>query len=123
MSLNQNLTQILNPEYIEVAGDGHKTIKQILEEIYSHVDFSKITPSSKLCDYYDGKLSLTYTLDFTDDISARYSWAGVRSNTLIGSTFNVASTASAYSYNNTSVSDLSSSVVGANKSYRLYYSM
>ena len=124
-ALNQNLTQILNPEYIEVAGDGHKTLKQILEEIYSHVDISKITPSSKLCVYTsDGKLSQVYALNYSNGTSfIRYAWAGVDSTKLIGATFNVASTASAYSYNNTSVSDLSSGVEVAGKTYRLYYSM
>lgn len=122
--VNQNLTQILNPEYVEVISDGHKTTKQTLEEIYSHVDFSKITPSSKLCLYYDGKLEQVYALNYSNGTSfIRYAWAGVDSTNLIGATFNVTSPASAFSYHNTSISDISGGVETIGRAYRLYYSM
>ena len=43
LSLNQNLTQILNPEYVEVTGDGVKTFAQLFNELYTLVDLSKVT--------------------------------------------------------------------------------
>lgn len=47
-ALNQNLTQILNPEYVEVESDGVKTGIAIYNELYSLIDLSKIEYTSRL---------------------------------------------------------------------------
>ena len=47
-AINQNLTQILNPKYVEVTGNGVKTYAQLFNELYALVDLTKITNYSYL---------------------------------------------------------------------------
>jgi hypothetical protein len=44
--LNQNLTQILNPEYVGVVSDGSKTLHSILAELYTLIDLTKVSSNT-----------------------------------------------------------------------------
>lgn len=61
-ALNQNLTQILNPEYVEVTGNGVKTFAQLFNKLYALVDLPKVTNHSYImCITTSGNVVL-YTL-------------------------------------------------------------
>jgi hypothetical protein len=45
-TVNQNLTKILNPEYVEVVADGSKKLHSILAELYTLIDLTKVNSNT-----------------------------------------------------------------------------
>ena len=130
-TLNQNLTQILNPEYVEVQSDGVKTIKTILAELYALVDRSKVNGNTyMLNDLNNGEVQkcelmalyspalLFYTSNVTKSSNQYYHHTN---------TYRVAGDGSSYfrscdtSTTTTSFGEDTTSVPPSGRSYRIYY--
>jgi hypothetical protein len=72
LSLNQNLTQILNPEYVEVVSDGSKTIHSILAELFTLVDLNKVSGNTYMFVDIPNVDKQYFTLETMSNVGLRF---------------------------------------------------
>lgn len=122
-ALNQNLTQILNPEYVEVTGNGVKTYAQLFNELYALVDISKVTNHSYLmCTLASGDKLFYRLKSFRINNTLEYEASMIASGKLCVDVLEI-DTDSNYSrkVEGQNIAYITTTVVPNGEKYRLYY--
>lgn len=111
-------------EYISIAADGIKTVKQILDTLYAQIDMSKVTKNSVLL---VGTLTTGSFYHLSYKLATRLSYSSVRvggASNIVANYYTVSATSYAYEgsvTNATVVTDLSNTVPASGERYTIYY--
>ena len=122
-SLNLNLTQILNPEYVEVTGNGVKTYAQLFNELYALVDISKVTNHSYLrCTLASGDKLFYRLKSFRTNNTPEYEASLIASGKLCVDVLEIdADSNYSRKVEGQNIAYITTTVVPNGEKYRLYY--